>query len=125
MGRSAVAQKGVGRYLGVDDAASSGHPLHTAGTRNVSSACRVPVGQRAFLDEGEGLEPYVGVRSKRQARIAGRVGLRSMVVQEQKGIQVGQGNGRERHVGSTAHQRVRCGQVTMRSEAKGWPWSPV
>ena len=50
----------------------------------------VAVGEGAFLNEGQGLEPFVRMRPKWKSRIARRVSLGTVVVQKQKGIHVGQ-----------------------------------
>ena len=48
------------------------------------------MGEGAFLNEGQGLEPFVRMRPKWKSRIARRVSLGTVVVQKQKGIHVGQ-----------------------------------
>jgi hypothetical protein len=40
------------------------------------------------MDERHGFEPAVRVRSERQPVVAGRVGLRSVVVQEQERVEM-------------------------------------
>ena len=48
----------------------------------------VLVGQHAVEDEGDGFEAAVRVRAERQAVVVGRVGLRTVVVEEQERIEL-------------------------------------
>ncbi len=72
----------------MDQAAARGHPLHAALTDDAFVAGGIAVRQFAFEDEGDGLETAVWMRSERQAAIAGRIGLRAMVVEEQESAEV-------------------------------------
>ena len=61
------------------------------------AAARIEVRELPVEDERDGLEPAVRVRAERQAAVARRIDLRSVVVQEQERVDLldlGAGNGR-------------------------------
>jgi hypothetical protein len=87
------------------------------------SACRIAVGEGAFLNERKRFEPFVGVRSKRQASVVRGVGLWPVVVEKEKRIEAVQRRGRKSTLGEqTTHRLVVCGDDAEegRSGHDGW-----
>nr|WP_229477079.1 hypothetical protein [Massilia rubra] len=74
------------RYFGMHDAAAGRHPLHAAGADDALVPGAILVHQGAVDDEGHGVEAAVRMRPERQATVARRVVLRTMVIEKQEGI---------------------------------------
>jgi hypothetical protein len=82
--RTAIPPEGVRRQLRMDEAASGCHPLHAAGMDDALVPGGVTVGEIAFQDECDRLEPAMRVRAEREPLIAGPVGLRAVMVEEEE-----------------------------------------
>ncbi len=64
------------------DAAPGRHPLHAARLDDAFMAAAIAMREIARQDEGHGFEAAMGVGTKGQAAIAGRIGLRAVVIEE-------------------------------------------
>jgi hypothetical protein len=64
------------------EAAAGRHPLDAAFLDDALVPCAVAMRELAGQDEGHGLEPTMRMRAERQAAIARRIDLRTVVIQE-------------------------------------------
>src|SRR5271168_3752924 len=91
-------------------------------------ARRIAMSQHPIQNKGDRLEAAVRVRSERQTIVAPCVGLRSMMIEKQKGPEAIECRARKRSAGGEIADVVAGGGVNLlnclqcRHEAYSWPY---